>query len=130
MAIYLKAGLLRKPALQFPEVAIGKINHGTAVGANQVMVMLRRPPYQVAAAVTTGVYFTDETEFGKYLKRAVNRHQPDIRVLLAYQLVYGRRGQVLMTVANGADNRPALWSYFITTFSQFVFNLLLGIHHF
>ena len=93
------------------------------------MVMLRRPPHQIAAAVPPGVHFTDETESGKYLKRAINSHQPDAGVLLAYPLINLRRGEVLATTHNGVDDSAALRGYLIATLSQFVFNFLLGINH-
>jgi hypothetical protein len=117
VSAYFEACLLREPALQLPEVAIGKVNHGTAFGAYQVMVMLGRPSYQVAAAVPAGVQFTDKPKPGKYLKRAINRNQPDTGVLPAYPRVDFRRGKVLVTVNNGAYNRAALRGNFVAPLS-------------
>jgi hypothetical protein len=124
MAVYFKTGLSGKPAFQFTQVAIGKINNLAAVGTNQMVVMFGRSAYQVAPAISPGVHFADETKFRKRFQSAVNRHQPDAGVLTAYPLVYGRWSQVLSTFNNAFDDSSPLRSNFITVLSQRAFNLL------
>jgi len=107
---------------QFTEVAIDKINHGATVGANQVMMVLRRPPHQVAAAITGDAYFTDETESSEYLKSAINGYQSNAGVLMAYPLIYFCWSKVLVTADNRAEYYTPLRGYFVTPLSQYAFN--------
>jgi hypothetical protein len=130
MTIYPEAGLARQPAFQCAEVTIGKINHGSAAGTNQVMVMLGRTPHQVAADVTADAYFTDQTQGSEYLQRAIDGHQPDTRVPPACHLVYCRRGEVLATAGNGAYDSAALRGNLITAPSQCALDLLLRNGHY
>jgi hypothetical protein len=64
VAIYLETSFLRKPPLQFTKVTVSKIGHHAAVRANQVMVVFRGPPHQVATAVAPSVHFTNEAKLG------------------------------------------------------------------
>ena len=84
------------------------VDNGTTVGANKVMVVLRRPPHQVAPAASSRVHFTDKPEPGQYLQGAVYGNQPDAGVLLTYPVIYRRRSQVLISMHNGTDYAAAL----------------------
>jgi len=108
MSAYLEAGLFRQPPLQPGEVAGCEIDDPAAVGANQVMVVLGRPPHEIAAAVTAGVHFADEPEPGQHFQRAVYRHQADAGVPAPYLFVDGCRGKMLVALHDGIDHRPAL----------------------
>jgi len=94
------------------------------------MVVLQGPPHQVAAAVPPGVHFTDEIEFGKDFKSAIDGNQPYSLILPVYPFVYRRRRQMLMTVNNGLDDGAPLRGNFIPTLPQRTFNLLLGINRY
>jgi len=125
VAVNLKTCFFYKSLLQLTEVTIGEVNHGTTVGANQVMMVLRRPPHQVAPVITDDMYFTDETESGEYLKGAIYGYQSDAGMLVAYSLMYCGRSKVLMTVDNRAEYYTPLRGYFVTPLSQYAFNPLL-----
>jgi len=60
MPVYLEAGLFRQSPFQAGEVAIREIDHFTAAGADEVMVVLGRPTHKVAAAVSPGVHLADK----------------------------------------------------------------------
>jgi hypothetical protein len=60
VAIYLKVGLPGYSLFQLAEVAIGEVHHCAAVRTNQVVVVLRWSPHQIASAVASGMYLTDK----------------------------------------------------------------------
>jgi hypothetical protein len=108
---------------------MGKINHGTAVRTDQMMVMPRRPPHKIAPAITSEVHFTDETESGEYLKSTINGNQPDARVLLRYPVVQCGWSKVFVDMGYRAEYDATLGGNLITMLSQYAFNLLFCIYH-
>ena len=56
MTFYPEAGLPGEPLLQLAEVAVGKVGHHAAVGANEMVVVLPGSPHQIAPAVSSGVH--------------------------------------------------------------------------
>lgn len=77
----LKSGLLRQLFLQPAEFTIGEINDLATARANQMVVMLWRPPYQIAMAATSNVYLADKPNLCKYLNGAINSDQTNAGVL-------------------------------------------------
>jgi hypothetical protein len=129
VAVNLKAGFFCKSLLKLTEVTIGEVNNGATVGANQVVMVLRRPPHQVASVITRDMYLTDKTKSGEYLKSTINGYQSDAGVLMAYPLMYFGRGKVLVTFNNLAEYRTPLRGNFVTPLSHHAFNPFLGILH-
>jgi hypothetical protein len=72
VAVYLEAGLPGYSLFQIAKVAIGEVHHCAAVRANQVVVVLRWSPHQIASAVASRMYLTDKPEFSQYIQRAVH----------------------------------------------------------
>lgn len=109
-----KIGLPGEPCLELVEVTIGEIDDGAAVGANQVVMVYRRPPHQVAATAAAHVHFTDKTELRKYFEGTIDGNQSDARMAPRYSFMYPGRGQVLVAGSNGVQYGEPLRSYFIT----------------
>src|SRR4030067_1092239 len=84
MAVNFKTGLFSKTPFQLSEVAIGKINNLTAVGADEVMVMFRGAAHQVAAATAAGMRFTDKTKLREDFNGAIDSYQADARMLFTH----------------------------------------------
>jgi len=119
VAVYLKISLPRNSLLQLAEVAIGEVNHGATVGANQVVVVLRRSSHQIASAVASRMHLTDKSEVGKHIERAVYSDQPDTGVLFMNLLVYGSGGKMVMAERDCIQHSSPLWRDFIAVMSQY-----------
>ena len=119
VAVYLEAGLPGYSLFQLAEVAIGEVNHGATVGANQVVVVLRRSSHQIASAVASCMHLTDKSEVGKHIERAVYSDQPDTGVLFMNLLVYGSRGEMVMAERDCIQHSPPLRRDFIAVMSQY-----------
>ena len=96
VAVYSEPALLRQAPLQVPEVVAGEINNCAAAGTNQMMVVLGSTDC-IAMANALAVQLTDEPQFGKNIKGAVNSYQPYIRVALTHLLMYGSWRKVALT---------------------------------
>jgi len=83
-----------------------------------MMVMLRRPGEQVAAAAVLGAQLTDESKLGKDVERAVHRHQSNTGMLPTYPVVYVRWGQVFIGASYDLQNRPPLRCKTVASVSQ------------
>ena len=108
MAVYSEPALLRDTSLQFIGIMASEINDYAAVGTNQVMVVLRGTNC-VAAASTASRQLTDKSQFGQYLKGAVNGYQPNIGLVLMHLLINGSRRKVVLAGGDGSYHCPSLW---------------------
>ena len=129
MAAYAETLLPGEPAFQPGEVAVRKINHGTAVGAYQVVVVPGGTAHQVAPAAAAGVRLADKTESGQRLQRAVDGHQPDAGVLPPYPTVDFRRGEVLAAPGDGPHDGTPLRGNLIAALPQRALNLPDVVQH-
>lgn len=100
MAVYFKAGLLGQPLLQFVKVTVGEVDNCAAIGANQVMVVLRWPPEQVASAVASSMYLADKPKLSEYIESAIDSHQADAGVLLMHPFKYLGRCKVVVAIGD------------------------------
>jgi len=116
-AVYSEPTLLGEPFFQFAKIMTGEINNSTAVGADQVVVMLWSTNC-VAVTAASGVQLADEFQLSEYLKGAVDGHQPDARVVLVHLLMYGARSKVVLAGDDCSYHHPSLWSKLIAMLPQ------------
>ena len=117
VAVNSESTLPGKPFFQFAEIMAGEINNSTAVGADQVVVMLWSTNC-VAVTAASGMQLTDEFQLGEYLKGAVDGRQPDARVVLVHLLMYGGRSKVVLAGYDCPYHHPSLWSKLIAMLPQ------------
>ena len=97
----LEAGFVAQPFLQNAKVAVREIDHYAAVGADEVMVMLPRPPHQIAPAAAPSVDFAGQSKFGEYLEDAVYRDKSNSRILPSHPIIYRSGGEVVVASGDG-----------------------------
>lgn len=129
MAVYSEPALLGEALLQFVKIVTGEVNNYTAVGTNQMVVMLWGTNC-IASAVTSGMQLTDEPQFGKHLKGAVNSYQTNTGVNLAYLLIYGSWSKVVLSGGDYLYHRSSLRGEFIAMLSQCSYYFSLCKPHF
>ncbi len=79
-----------------------------------MMVMLLGAPHQVAAAMTTRVYFTDESKIGEDVQRSIDGNQTDAGVFRANSIEYLSRGEMVFVGCDGIKHRASLWRELIS----------------
>ena len=129
VAVYLEIGLPGYSLFQLAEVAICEVCHGAAVRANEVMVVLRWPPHQIASAVAPCMHFADKPEFGQNVERTVNSDQPDIGVFCLNLLVYLSGGEMVMAEGDCIQDSAPLRRDFIAALPQYGCYLVLRECH-
>lgn len=92
-----------------------------------MMVMLRRPGEQVAAAAVLGAQLTDESKLGKDTERAVHGHQSNAGMPATHPVVYVRRGQVFIGASYDLQDRPPLRCKTVASMSQGSYSSLQSI---
>jgi len=128
VAVYSESALLREALLQFAKIMASEINNCTAVGTNQMVVVLWGTNC-VAVASASGMQLADKLQFGQYLKSAVDGYQPNIRVVLTHLLMYGSRSKVVLAGGNCLYHRPSLQGKLIAMPSQGSYYFSLGKSH-
>jgi len=118
VVIYSEARLTGDVLHHFLQPAVGNGNHPLAVGANQMMMMLRCA-HRVTTAAMAGMKLTKEPQSVQYIQSAVNRYQSNTRVLLLNPVIYGQRGQMVRAGGNYLYHRPPLRGELITLPPQF-----------
>ena len=106
-----------------------EINHYAAVGADEVMVMLPRPPHQITPAAAPGVDFAGQSKFGEYLEDAVYRDKSNSRILPSYPVMYRSGGEVVIASGDGPHHRTSLRSEPVSFSSEYGSDLLLCESH-
>jgi hypothetical protein len=97
-----------KSLFQPLKVTIGKVDHRTALRANQVMVVPNWLPHEVAPAIAPGVHLTDELQLIEYRQGTIDSNQSDTKVFLANSIIYRRRGKVVRTYRDYPHHCPPL----------------------
>jgi hypothetical protein len=64
MVFHHESGVLGKPLFQFAKLAAYKIDNHAALGADDVVMVLRGPPEKVAAGMPFVVHLADEPHAG------------------------------------------------------------------
>ncbi len=129
VTIYYESRLLGESLPCFLQFTASKINDFAAVGANQVVMM----PWStncVAVAATSGVYFADKFQLGKYFEGAVDSYGPNMRVMLMHHLIYSSRSKMFPVRSNCLYHYPSLWSEFVAMLLQCSYYISLGKSHF
>ncbi len=128
VAVYSESALLREALLQFAKVMAGKVNNYATVGTDQMVVVLWCTNC-VAAADAFAVQLTDESQFGKYLKCAVDGYQPNIGMVLMYLRIYGSGGKAVLTGSDYLYHRHPLQRKLIAMLPQCCYYFSLGKSH-
>ena len=115
--------------LQLIEVTIGKVSHCATPGADEVVVVLLRPPQQITPAVAAGVHLTDESELVKYIKSTVYGYQPNAGVLVTNLIVYIGWGKVVMAEGDCIQHRAPLRGELVALLSEDGCYFLLCKYH-
>jgi hypothetical protein len=86
VSVYPEATFFGKALFQAFKIMPGKVDHCSAAGTYEVMVVLLRT-HSVTAAASSGMHFADKAKFGKDFQCAVNGHQSGTGIYIAYLFI-------------------------------------------
>ncbi len=99
--------------LKLTEVTINKVHYLSAFRANQMMMMFRGSPQQIAAATTFSMNLADKSNLSEHIECAVDSDPSDAGILLVHLFIYRRRREMLMTEGDGVYYLAPLWGELI-----------------
>ena len=113
MVFHDESSIVGKPLFQLAQLAAYKVDDHAALGAYEVVVVLRRPPEQVTAGVSFVVHLADEPHSGQHLKRAIYGDQSDAGMFTVRTFIKLGGGDVVVAFSDGVYHCPALGCQFV-----------------
>lgn len=126
VVLNIESAIPRQLLLRLNQAAISEIDHLTAAGTDQMMMVFYRSSHHIAAASAPGMDPAYQIELAQDIKGAVNSDKPDTGVQQLRLLVYIFRSQMVVAGGHYLQYYVALRSQFMPVLPENTGDFIFG----